>query len=468
MIKLIFFKELTEFWREGKIRWAFLITVLLLLTSVFTSYQNFTKFESEQVSAKKSERNIWLNQNEKNPHSAAHYGSYVFKLRTPLSIIDPGLNKYTGISIFLEAHKRNTSQYMSAADQSGLVRFGELSPDFILLYLVPLIIILLGYNSFSREYESSTIKLLKSQGIPINTIILGKWLSIFFISMVILITCSLTVIVSFISFSSSQALDNASYIVFFVIYAIYYGVLINLILFISLYSKISSRSLVMSIAIWIMIGFVTPKIGSNVANYLYPYPSKQTFNHEVAEDKKNGLDGHNPWNEEAKKLEKETLEKYGVDSLHKLPFNYAGFRMQKGEEHEASIYYKHYLTLKSISGKQNDVYTKASIFSPFIPARFLSMGLARTDYHNQWQFADKAEKHRIAMVAALNNDLAKNSEYGDWSYKADQKLWASIPKFEYDYQSLGEVITNNNYNFISLLLWLAFSTFILISQGRKA
>ena len=103
-----------------------------------------------------------------------------------------------------------------------------------------------------------------------------------------------------------------------------------------MWSKSSGISLIACLLIWILFGFISPKIATNVANIKNPYPSKFEFNTSIENDKKNGLDGHNPWNEAAKKLEEETLQNYGVESIEELPFNYVGYRMQKGEEKAAT------------------------------------------------------------------------------------------------------------------------------------
>ncbi|MDX2302961.1 MAG: ABC transporter permease subunit [Microscillaceae bacterium] len=160
-------KELKENLREGRFQIAALIIFALLLIAVLISKNYYQNMQEQHRQAQNNERNIWENQDEKNPHDAAHYGTYAFKPKYPLSLIDPGVDKFVGISIFLEAHKRNEAQYQAASDQTGLARFGDLTPDFILLFILPLLIILMGYNAFSREREQGTLALLKSQGLSL-------------------------------------------------------------------------------------------------------------------------------------------------------------------------------------------------------------------------------------------------------------------------------------------------------------
>lgn len=60
-----------------------------------------------------------------------------------------------------------------------MARFGELTPDFILLFIIPLLIILMGYNSYTKENEQGTFLLLKSQGVKKHSLLLGKWTALF-------------------------------------------------------------------------------------------------------------------------------------------------------------------------------------------------------------------------------------------------------------------------------------------------
>ena len=151
MTRKTLIKEIKELFRDGRVRIAMIIVVLLMGFSIWISARQYQNINEQYEVAKTAERAIWDSQGEKNPHSAAHYGTYAFKPKYPLSLVDQGVDKYAGTSIFLEAHKRNEAQFSAAADQTGLARFGDLTPDFMLLFMIPLLIILLGYNSFTKE-----------------------------------------------------------------------------------------------------------------------------------------------------------------------------------------------------------------------------------------------------------------------------------------------------------------------------
>lgn len=457
MIWKIARKEITETFREGRFRMATGIVLALLFVAVIISYNYYNYVQEQHQQAHSNARNLWVSQDQKNPHSAAHYGTYAFKPKFPLSLIDQGVDKFAGISIFLEAHRRNEAQFVAAADQTGLARFGDLTPDFILLFIIPLLIILMGYNAFGKERENGTLKLLQSQGVPVWKLALGKWWGLFLPILVLasgiflLAGVLLAAVPDFGLFSwSALGLMIGTYL-------LYYAVFTNITLMVSGWSNRSSLSLVLLLTVWIIACLATPKGASNLADIWYPFPTQEEFAAQITKDKQKGLDGHNPWSEASKELEREVLAEYGVDSVHQLPFNFDGYRMQKGEEHEAEVYYKHYALLKEQYQHQTRFYRLSAIASPFLPARFLSMAIARTDYHLHWDFADAAEQYRVKMMEALNMDLASNTKYGDWAYRADRTLWENIPDFNYQPPALGLIIADNASNFLLLFGWLLLS-----------
>ncbi|MFM7857625.1 MAG: hypothetical protein ACKO96_38320, partial [Flammeovirgaceae bacterium] len=122
MILKIALKELKEIVREGRFRITAITVFVLLLAALFVSRSYYASVNAQHNEAKENARGEWLSQGQKNPHSAAHYGTYAFKPKYPLSLIDNGVDKYTGVSIYLEAHKRNEAQHAAAQDQTALSR----------------------------------------------------------------------------------------------------------------------------------------------------------------------------------------------------------------------------------------------------------------------------------------------------------------------------------------------------------
>ena len=467
MITKTFIKEIKEMVRDGRVKLSFLIVVILLGVTLWIRIGHYQNINEQYKNATITEREVWNGQGEKNPHSAAHFGTYAFKPKYPLSLIDQGVDKYVGISIFLEAHKRNESQFSAAADQTGLGRFGDLSPDFILLFIIPLLIILLGFNSFTKEREMGTLKLLKSLGINNWKWMIGKWISLFFPIFIISSVLFLTSGILLFNLNDFGIFNWSSLLWLFLIYICYYIVFINIVLFVSIKAKKSGISLVILLSIWIISCLAAPKAASNIAESKYHYPTKQEFNTMIMKDKRNGLDGHNPWSKQAILLEKKVLKEYGVDSLNQLPFNFTAYRTQIGEEHEAEVYFKHYKYLREQYNQQTNIYKSLAIISPYLPTRFLSMAISNTDYATHWDFSDSAENYRIKTQKFLNDNTAQNTKFGERGYKAKADFWKKLPAFNYNPPKLNNILIQNKSNLIILGAWIIFSFGLFLFNSKK-
>jgi ABC-2 type transport system permease protein len=467
MILSILRKELRENLREGRFRIALLTLVVLTGLSVWVSQRYYQSVNEQYREARNNSRQEWVGQGQKNPHSAAHYGTHAFKPKYPLSLIDNGVDKYSGVSIFLEAHKRSDAQYLAAQDQTALSRFGDLTPDFILLFIIPLFIILIGFNSFTREREHGTLRLLVSQGIPLPKLLFGKWLALY-IPVALVVLALFTLAGIFLSnLSEYGQMSWAALAVLLLVYLTYYAVFTNITLLVSASVRSSSLAFVVLLGIWVLSCLAMPKGSSTIADSLYPYPTQMEFEQEISQDKKAGLNGHEPWNAAAQKLETETLQKYGVDRVEQLPFNWDGFLMQQGEEHEAEIYFEHYHKLKETYAQQTRVYQSLAVISPFLPTRFLSMGVCHTDYHAHWDFADAAEKYRLLLVGKLNGDMVENSRTGEWDYLADERLWSSVPEFDYQPLSYASILKFNGVHILTLVGWLLLTGIAMVFTVKR-
>ena len=94
MITKTFIKEIKEMNRDGRVRLSFLVVILLLGVTLWIRISHYHNINAQYKTAIISERQVWDGQGEKNPHSAAHFGTYAFKPKYPLSLIDQGVDKY--------------------------------------------------------------------------------------------------------------------------------------------------------------------------------------------------------------------------------------------------------------------------------------------------------------------------------------------------------------------------------------
>src|SRR5467141_2460295 len=151
MIATIARKEFIELCRDGRFRWCAAIVFALLGVALIAGAYYQREFIAQQRMAQAAEQSRWYAQEPKNPHSAAHYGLYAFKPRLAPAFLDPGVEPYTGVAVWLEAHKQNEMLYRPGEDATLAQRFGELTVALILQVVLPLVVILLAFNAFAGE-----------------------------------------------------------------------------------------------------------------------------------------------------------------------------------------------------------------------------------------------------------------------------------------------------------------------------
>ncbi|PTB91957.1 ABC transporter permease, partial [Marivirga lumbricoides] len=101
------------------------VIIILLFYAAYSgvSYHDQNHFRTEH---QEMARQSWEANPDKHPHRMAHFGTFAFRIKYPLSIFDFGIESYTGNAIFLEAHKQNMVNFSDAGFSTGLLRFGEL------------------------------------------------------------------------------------------------------------------------------------------------------------------------------------------------------------------------------------------------------------------------------------------------------------------------------------------------------
>lgn len=442
--------------RERRFQVAALLLSGLFLLSLVGAYDHFSSLKKQHEEAAATARDQWENQTDKNPHSAAHYGTYVFKPIYPLSYFDRGVDAFTGNTLFLEAHRSNQSKFRGAEDRSAFARLGVLTPAFVLAMLMPLFIIVLGFGAAASERENGNLRLLLAQGVRPSTLFLGKSLGLW--AAVLALAAPF-----FIAGAGGLLVAGAGgehwlrYALTMLLYLAYLGCFIHLTLLVSAATGRQNASLVASLGVWVLVCLIAPKAAVNLAKQLHPTPTIQAYKDAIKEDLEKGVDGHDATDEFSKKLETETLKKYGVDSVHLLPFNWWGFMMQKGEEHETYVFQEHKQKLLDVYEKQQGVHRAAAVVSPFMLTNSLSQCLSGTDVNTYFDFLAAAERYRIQLVGELNEDLTQNFKYDDWEGKRGKAFFAKNARFEYQPPALGNLLGSLSKPAWAMLLWLIVS-----------
>lgn len=467
---LIAAKELKTALREKLMVVLSLLILVLLGIALYAGHLAYRQQLRIITETQQEKREEWLQQGNKHPHIAAHYGTFVFKPKTVLSIFDFGLDAYTGTSIYLEAHHQHEFMFRPAQDHSSMIRFGELSAALVLQILLPLLVIFLTFGAFTREREQGTLRLLLSQGISYGTLGWGKILAYGLVLTLILLPFVMGILLLSSLGLSSQTIPDVRIrvILLALVYAMYLFYFIAFSVWASLRSTSGRNALLSLLSGWIFFLILMPKTVANFSESTYRLPSIREFKAKIEEDITNGPDGQTPRSLRMAKLEKSYLKKYGVDSIQQLPFNFEGVRLQAGEEYGNQVYDLHLEGLYDIFHRQNRLGSLAGLINPFLAVQHLSMALSGTDLHTFIDFEKEVEIYRRELVRKMNKDMAENSRYGEFfEYEAGKDLWEEIDDFSYRAPSVGKVLQHYQLELLSLIIWTLISLTLLNTSYRK-
>lgn len=464
-------------WQIIKNEWRFLVRnkiflgisigyfAILILSIYFGNLENNAQKSTTNI-AKNHLRQQWVSLDEINPHSVAHYGTYIFKSSNLLSSLDEGVNSVTGNVIKVEGHVQNEIVHSAASQTQVVSRFGKLKSSLLLQYIVPLLLIFLAFNSISSEKQSGRLKLFILQGAKPTKLILAKTLSVWCYGFLLLILVVITY--AFLNFDNLNSEILSRTLLFFITYLLYYFILTGLTVFFSVKWQNATLGLTTMLGIWILWTIFLPNILMSSVENWYPLPTRNEFKTAMTEDRAKGLDGHNPSDERGKELEKKVLKEYKVDSLHKLPINFDGIRMQADEEYGNIVWDKHFGSNKAIMRQQKNSFQLAGVLNPFVSLQNFSMGFAATDNLHHQEFLLQVENYRRNFIRMLNDEHTfGGSKTGNWGWKADNAFFKSVPDFDYKLTKIDTVMANYFIDILLLVVWSLFVVFLLIFASKK-
>lgn len=450
-------KELAEIRRDGRFLRSAILVLALFAVAIAAGAKHRLDAHRIQQDAQNADRRIWLQQGEKTPHGAAHQGMYAFNPSPLLSAFDHGVSSCLGSVIWMEAHKQNDSMYRPIQDASETQRLGGMSAATILQLLVPLVIVFMSFSAFAGERENGTLRQILSLGISPSQLLAGKALGI---GAAVGTMLAVAVAAGAIAFAVTdmkafmEALPRAALLAIF--YAIYLLAFLAISLGVSAASKTSRQALVVLIGFWIFNGMLAPKLSAEAAERLFPTPSAIAFEEQIAQERKlsreKGVDGHNMDHPGTKALVAKLLKEYNAERLEDLPVNFSGIALDEGEKSAYPIYDRIFGGLWDGYEAQEKVQQWAGLAAPMLSMRAFSASVAGTDFLQYRHFAAAAEAHRRRFIERINEDVTRNSKYGE-TYTRGHDLWQHAPAFSYTPPGTMWAVRNALPSAVVLIVW---------------
>ena len=425
MFAFIAAKDAREILRDGRLVWAGGLIFLLLAVALAAGWQRHAQINSERSAGQALDYDAWLQQGRRHPHDAAEQGMHVFKPEPPLSVLDPGIEPYVGSTVWLQAHRQSELKFRPAQDATGLQRFGELSPAWVLQVLLPLLIIVIGFNAISGEYERGTLRQLLSLGVSARSLLLGKAAALG--GCIALLILPAAAILSLILLTGAAAADRLDVLRrtawLFAAYGLYLGFYIFLTLAVSALVRSSRAALVLLLAFWVATTLIAPRAASEAASLLYPTPSRLDFDEHLSHEIGEAAD--QAW-----------AANFGVRTQWDaaLPLSKWGAALQVDDHAGYGVLDQTFGKLWDTFERQEWMQRWVGIVAPVTALRSFSMGLAGTDFTQHRDFSSAAEAHRRLIQDIVSDDLIKHADplgNAHFTYKAGPELWASVPQFHY-------------------------------------
>ncbi len=397
----------------------------------------------------------------RHPHRMVHYGHFLFRPVPTLAAFDPGIEAFTGNTIFLEGHRQNSANFSDVRQSSLLVRFGQLTPAFVLQALAPLVLIFVGFGVVARERGSGTLRQLFAHGVSARTLLTGKWLALGGIAGLLLVPGALALVWMMI-FGGA---DGASALLLLAGYAAYLALWTMVIVVASSLAAHAHTALATLIAIWASTVILLPRVATDVALAIQPMPTRIETEIAIAADLRETGDSHDPEDPHFNGFRERVLQEYGVKSVEDLPVNYRGLLAVEGETLTSKLFADYALRLSDAEARQSQLARWLGVASPAILLRHFSMAASGTGATEFRRFLTEAEDYRFAIVQRLNELQANAITYADDGnrhrdpeagrrVRIDPQHWREIPDFNYSEATTSQRLRAAWPGLVALLTWL--------------
>lgn len=451
---------------------AILLIVLLTLVATVTSYAHQHGIAELRARHQAEATKAFDAQPDRHPHRVVHYGHFIFRPLGPLAAFDPGVDAFTGNSMFLEGHRQNTANFGDVRQSSLLVRFGQLTPTFVLRTVAPLLLIFLGFGAVARERERGTLRPLLVQGATRRQIVLGKLAALAAVAMLI----GFPAMLGFALIAGQPGALAAPMAVIATGYAAYLALWAAMVILISTVVSRSRDALLALLAIWAVIVILLPRIAPDMAAHTYSLSNRMETDIAIQRDLRAMGDSHNPDDPHFAAFKKSVLDRYGVTRVEDLPVNYKGLLGVEGERLTASLFERYAQRDFAAQERQNTLVELIGVASPAIALRSLSMAAAGTDLAGHRRFLDQAEAYRYALVQRLNQlqaDAVRYADDVDEDPAADRRKrvaaanWQKMPSFVFRPPGGAVLAAQALPGLLVVLGWLAAAVTALVVATRR-
>lgn len=468
-------REEWRYWGRSRLAaTAFAMAIVLLVSTTVATWATSDMARQRRDALQTEADSAFVSQPDRHPHRMVHYGHYAFRTPTPLASLDPGIDAFAGIGIFLEGHRQNTAMFASAGELPALTRMGHLNPATVLQTLGPLLVILMGFSVLVRERENGTLLQLATHGVPPGIVVLGKTLALFLAAFLLLLP--LGVGAAIVAASGAESWGAA--LLMLLAYALYLLTWCLLVTATSAFSRTAATSLAVLLLLWLVTVVALPRIASSAAAAALPAEGKIGSDLALLTSELQLADGHDAGSPAFEEVQSSLLAEYGVTDIRDLPFNYRGITARQGEAALTETLNLYAEQRMAQEREQAALMDRFGWLTPTLLIRRASMAIAGTDLAHHQRFLREAEALRFDFVQGLNTVHAEQLSYADdvrrsIDAEAERRTrvsaqnWAMLDQFRFAVSPLSERATESVSFLLALVGWLLAALFLSLIASRR-
>lgn len=429
------------------------LLLVLTVAAVFVSLERAHSVEVQRQRLQQSADAQWNSQPDRHPHRVVHYGHYVFRPLTALAFFDFGVAPFTGSTLYLEGHRQNSANFSDAGQSSLLLRFGQLTPAFVLQVLAPLLLLFLAFGALAREREGGQLRLMLAHGVSGSALVAGKLaahgvLALLLAAPALLALGGLAALQPGLGVAAAWlAAGYAAYLLLWSCIAVLLSALVQR----------ARDALLLLVGLWALAVILLPRVLPDMAAGMVPRPTRIEMVATIHAELARIGDSHNADDPYFKNFRDSVLKRYGVSKVEDLPVNYKGLVIEEGERLTSEQFVASMQRDFALQSAQGRVLQTAALAVPVLALRSMSAALADTDRAAHERFLLAGEDYRYRLIQALNRLHAEKVKYhDDRAQRISADYWRALPRYQHPPSPLERTLAQHAWPALGILAgWLA-------------
>ena len=370
MLWAILKREILEYLISPKFLIGISIAAILMVTSTFINLANYRQRQQDYIDAQRDLKE-------------GRVATTIIRSPRTLSVLVQGIDRKLGTKMEVSSYRipARLSGYMGEYTSEHLrflSGFEAVDFAFIVRVILSLMVIFLAYNAVSEEKSQGTLRLVLSNSVPRDQLLLGKFLGgVFVVIGSMLISALLSLLVVLLSRSIVLSREDWMRMIAILLLSVLYVICFySLSLLVSVLVNRPSIALMILLQLWILLVVIYPNLGVIIASSFYRLPSQE----EVAQRKEAAFQPHAA---EYRRISEDLHRAY---SSGKMPDKILSLRNAELTALQAESEYKVDQDFNRLLTGQVTLARRIALLSPAVLFDMATTRIARTDLNDYERF----------------------------------------------------------------------------------